>query len=155
MTKKLTVFFIAALMVIGMSAQGAEAGDALAEETIDVRVNVPVMQQMEVKEAAVVEYDFSESEEAVIVENAGAVEVESNADWRLNLDNFATSEVDVLVRRSGESEADWRRVDGINGGFQGTNGSEEIEVDVKVRPAGSTQAEAEGRVELGFTLEQI
>ncbi len=153
MLRKLTVFLIVALLALGINVQAVEAGNAMAEETIDVQVNIPVMQQMEIRDPAVVEYDFSEGEEEIVKENAGSVEIMSNADWQLDLDNFATGDVDVLVRRSDDSSSAWQSVEGINGDFQGTNGSEEVEFDVKVLPGSS--AEAEGRVELGFTLQEI
>ena len=159
MTKKITLLLIFALMVVGISGNAVEASDVLAEESIEVRVNIPVMQQMNVIEPAVIEYDFSEADvnngEAIVVEEAGVFEVKSNADWSLKLDNFTSGNLDVMVRRSDDHNASWQTVDAVNGYINGSNGTEKVAIDVKVVPgAGATAEAVSGQVELGYTLAQ-
>ncbi|MFW6301705.1 MAG: hypothetical protein ACOC1W_04190, partial [Bacillota bacterium] len=84
--KKILVVLVMILAVIGFNAEVINADGELASETVKVRVNIPVMQEMEVVEPVVVNANriFAENDSnQVVIEEAGSVRVKSNADWTL------------------------------------------------------------------------
>lgn len=140
MAKRLSVlaviimFFIT--VMVGMNTNQAAAGDALAEESIDVQITAQVKQQLDVIEPIVINEQMissaSKDQESIVVEKAGSVVIKSNADWQLQIEGGSTCDYDVMVRRSDERGSDWQPVSRAGGDFQGSNGRKEIAFDVKL-----------------------
>ena len=133
--KKIMVILMLVMVVIGFNAEAINASGELASETIKVRVNIPVMQEMEVLDPVVVDINslFAENDEdEIIIKEAGTVRVRSNASWTLQVSNMETAENKVLVRRTGQTDSDWRPVSNSRGIFTGSHGTELVSFDLKI-----------------------
>jgi len=168
MTRKFSVLILCFLLVtvLGYGAMGSD--NTLASDTIKVKVTVPVIQRVEIVKPTVVEFEYpwdgAKEGDPLVVQNAGALKVKSNADWALQLDNYSKHNFKVLVRRAGDRDSSWRSVSGSDGYFYGKSGSNKVEFDLKIiPPRGAAQTETiEGssleksteRVQLSYTLQQ-
>ena len=168
MTKKLSILILCFLLVTGLGYGAMGSDNTLASDTIKVKVTVPVIQRVEVVKPTVVEFDYpwdgANNGDPLVVENAGALKVKSNADWALQLDSFSSGNFEVLARRAEDKSSNWRPVSGHNSYFYGESGSKMVEFDLKILPIeGVVEGETAGdsdpkkathRVQLSYTLEQ-
>ncbi len=133
--KKIMIILMLVMAVIGLTAQTINAGGELASETIQVRVNIPVMQGMDVVNPVVVDINsaFAETDQnEVIIKEAGTVRVQSNADWSLQVSNIEATDSKVLVRRTGQTDRDWQPVSNSKAVFNGSNGDVLVSFDLKI-----------------------
>ncbi len=143
-------------MVSGFNPVDAE--NNLASDSIEVRVTIPVMQEMEVVEPVVIDnldslFNDQEAGESVVIENAGAIRVDSNANWRLEVNNLASvSNYDIYFRVKGENR--WQKVSGRTGSINGENGSRLLKFDLKIVDRGTSSQNSNERVEFNYTLAQ-
>ncbi|MBS3766291.1 hypothetical protein KGY71_07200 [Candidatus Bipolaricaulota bacterium] len=168
MVEKLNVAIASILLLIAFNLPVFGSENALASDTIKVKITVPVIQKVEIVNPAVVEFEYpwegAEDGNPLVIENAGALRVKSNADWALKLDNLSTGTLEVLVRRTDDDNSDWRPVSGSSGYFYGEQGREKVGFDLKIKPPeGAVQSTTAGgsdlnqttrRVQLSYTLEQ-
>lgn len=133
--KKILVILMLVMVVIGFNAEVINASGELASETIKVRVNIPVMQEMEVLDPVVVDINslFAENDkDEITIKEAGTVRVRSNANWTLQVSNMETAENKVLVRRTGQTDRDWQPMSSSKGIFNGSHGNELVSFDLKI-----------------------
>ena len=168
MTKKLSVLILCFLLVTGLGYGAMGSDNTLASDTIKVKVTIPVIQRVEVLNPAVVEFEYpwdgAEEGDPLIVEDAGALKIKSNADWALQLNSFSNGSFSVLVRRAGDYDSSWQPVSGSRGYFYGKSGREEVGFDLKIKPpegavqgtttGGSDLNQTSRRIQLSYTLEQ-
>lgn len=157
MKKKIMIILLMSLLVIVFNCYIVGASNKLGSETVEVRVNIPVVQKLEIIDSLFVNnleslFEYKGEGESVIIENAGSVRVKSNSNWTLELNNMvATSNYDVLVRLNGSS--DWQNVSNGTGYFSGENGNQLLNFDLKI--IANSVADSQNtlnRVELGYTL---
>jgi len=157
MRKKIMLILLMSLLVIVFNSFMVGASNKIGSETVEVRVNIPVVQKLEIIDSLFVDsieefFEYKEDGESVVIENAGSVRVKSNSNWTLELNNMtAASNYDVLVRVNGSS--DWKNVSNGTGYFSGKNGSQLLKFDLKI--IAKSVADFQNtlkRVEIGYTL---
>ncbi|MFW6281052.1 MAG: hypothetical protein ACOC2I_04270 [Halanaerobium sp.] len=159
MKRKVMGILVLSVLFIIFSLNSVGAENRLASDSIKVRVTIPVMQEMKVVEPVVINdldslFDNKEAGDSVIIENAGAIRVDSNANWRLEVNNLASvSNYDIYFRVKGENR--WQKVSGRTGSINGENGSRLLNFDIKVVSRnGSDLENINERVEFSYTLAQ-
>ncbi|MFN2341387.1 MAG: hypothetical protein ABR547_08975 [Halanaerobium sp.] len=147
----LSLFFIA----FGLNSVGAE--NKVVSESIKVRVTIPIMQKMEVVKAVDIHnlgslFNDQEAGDSVIIEDAGAIRVDSNANWRLEVNNIVpVSNYDILFRIEGDNR--WQNLSKSSGFVNGEYGSHLFNFDIKiVSRNGSVTENLNQKVEFGYTL---
>lgn len=121
---------------------------------IKVRVNVPVIQQLEIIEPVAVSFSYpwagAENGQPLIFHDVGNVLVRSNADWSMAIDSTSSSGFRVCVRPSGERFAQWVPANGLTS-LYGSQGMSNLSWDVRIEPPQSTEVAA-GHQTVRFSL---
>ncbi len=132
---------------------------------IEVKVIVPVMQRLVIKDPVALSFTYPwegmESGQALIFNNVGNINVQSNVDWVLNISSQELyRELEIYLRPAGKVHAPWQRVDGFSAFVSGRNGSEDISWDIKIVGARNNHNTNDfmremRTVNLAFTLTQL
>jgi len=155
--KKILVVLIMVMVVIGFNAEVINAEGELASKTIRVRVNIPVMQEMEVIRPVVVntnEIFAGNDSNQVVIKEAGSVRVRSNASWRLQVSNRSFTGNQVMVRQTGQSDSDWQPLADGRGIFSGSHGTEVISFDLKILETEGKRVSSNDRIVFDYMLVQ-
>ncbi len=155
--KKILVVLIMVMVVIGFNAEVINAEGELASKTIRVRVNIPVMQEMEVIRPVVVntnEIFAGNDSNQVVIKEAGSVRVRSNASWRLQVSNRSFTGNQVMVRQTGQGDSDWQPLADGRGIFSGSHGTEVISFDLKIVETEGKRVSSNDRVVFDYMLVQ-
>lgn len=133
--KKYVVVLLAALLLVDVFGALGVAR-TLDQAKIQVRVHIPVFQDLTVIQPAEVSFDYPwdgmESGEPLVIRNVGLVQVRSNADWALQVGFSDASGMRVSVRPAGDRWARWMPVDSPGSVVTGKFGVHELSWDVKI-----------------------
>mgnify|MGYP006309227221 CR=1 FL=1 len=128
--KFLTVVML--VMVLSLAGNVAKA-DNSAQDSVKVRVTIPVMQKMKVINPITVPANLGsdlKSGKPVVINEAGTIKVMSNTSWTLKVD----TPVNVYLRRSNKEGAEWKLASSRNSKFYGDQGRINVSFDIKIKP---------------------
>ena len=104
------------------------------EARVSVSASIPVFQQFEIIEVPNVDYSYLmkkyNGSSEIIVKDALTVEVLSNANWHLRLNNRNLNS-HVMIKKSRQSDTDWQNLTATTAKFRGENGRQRITFDLK------------------------
>ncbi len=129
--------------------------------SVQVRIEIPALHQMEVVEDVSVSFSPSQLEDGapLIFRDVGHLAVRSNGDWMVTVGSSELEGVVVYMRPSGDSDAAWQRVDSQQGMFPGARGTHAVRWDVKLEritedgmPTTDTQRPDGQTVGFAFTI---
>lgn len=104
------------------------------EARVSVKVNIPIFQQLEIIKKPNVDYEFLmkkyNGSREIIVKDALTVEVLSNANWHLRLNNRNLNSK-VMIKESSQSDYDWQNLNSTIAKFRGENGLKRVTFDLK------------------------
>ena len=128
--------FLVLMLAVGINV--VEAEEPLAQESINVRLRVSVMQNMKIidpvkiDEVALSELDRGES---LSIKEAGKIKIESNIDWKLKVQTNSNSNYDVYLRMNDG----WKKVTANGTAFTGKKENQLINLDVKIEKNSNIQ----------------
>lgn len=161
MKKRLIIFIMILVMLFSMHSI------SLAEEmdSVEVKVNIkiPVMQKLNIIEAPVVVFDYpwegAKDGQALIIEEVGKIEIISNSDWAMKVNDLVQSGFNVYIRKTREDFAQWKPLNGSGTTFRGENGKEVLSWDIKIeaepRETISSLSKTTNQLQLGITLTKL
>ncbi|TDO85240.1 hypothetical protein DFR79_1186 [Halanaerobium saccharolyticum] len=104
------------------------------EARVSVKVNIPIFQRLEIIEKPNINYAFLmdnyNGSREIVLEEALTIEVLSNADWHLRLNNRNLNS-HAMIRKSGQSDSEWQNLNSTTAKFNGENGEQRITFDLK------------------------
>jgi|GEM_PF-4853430 len=158
MKSKIMLILVLSVLFVAFSLNSVNAENKVVSESIKVRVTIPIMQKMEVVKAVDINnfgslFSNQEAGDSVIIEDAGAIRVDSNANWRLEVNNIVpVSNYDILFRIEGDNR--WQNLSNDSGFINGEHGSHLLNFDIKiVSRNGSASENLKQKVEFGYTLD--
>jgi len=128
--------FLVLMLAVGINV--VEAEEPLAQESINVRLRVSVMQNMKIidpvkiDEVALSELDRGES---LSIREAGKIKIESNIDWKLKVQTNSNSNYDVYLNMNNA----WKKVTASGTTFTGKKEDQLINLDVKIEKNANIQ----------------
>ncbi|MEC9489921.1 MAG: hypothetical protein UMU04_03155 [Halanaerobiales bacterium] len=113
----------------------SDQGQQLKREArVSVKVNIPIFQRLEIIEEPNINYaflmDHYNGSREIILEEALTIEVLSNANWHLRLNNRNLNS-NAMIRKSGQSDYEWQSLNSTSAKFSGENGEQRITFDLK------------------------
>lgn len=147
--RRFTVIFILSLLLI-VSSLMVEARTK-KQDSVIVQARVEVMQDLEIVKPTRLTLTPGESR---VIEQAGEISLESNADWVLELGLNREVAGKVYVRSPGADSSSWQHVNPSAGGravFAGKRGDHELIFDVRLVPSGPESTEKD-KVSFNYTL---
>lgn len=155
-----SVVFVLVLVLASGALLNASPVYARVMDSVEVKVRVelPVIQQVEVMEPVAVGFSYpwagAENAQPLVFENVGRIVVRSNADWTLTIDSIISSGFQVYVRPSGDKLAPWIPANGF-AGINGRQGVNALSWDVKIEaPRHAVQPSSE-TVQFAFTISHM
>jgi hypothetical protein len=104
------------------------------EARVSVKVNIPIFQRLEIIEEPNINYAFLmdnyDGSREIILEEALTIEVLSNADWHLRLNNRNLNS-NAMIKKSDQSDFEWQNLNSTSAKFNGENGEQRITFDLK------------------------
>ncbi|MGP3777951.1 hypothetical protein ACTWKD_03880 [Halanaerobium saccharolyticum] len=127
--------FLSLLATADLVEAASDKGQQLKREArIAVKVNIPIFQRLEIIEEPNINYAFLmdnyNGSREIILEEALTIEILSNADWHLRLNNRNLNS-NAMIRKSGQSDYDWQNLNSTTAKFNGENGEQRITFDLK------------------------
>lgn len=105
-----------------------------SEAKVSVTATIPIFQQLEFIEEPNINYSFLmdnyNGSREIYVEEALTVEVRSNADWHLRLNNRNLNS-EVMIKKSSQLNSAWQNLNSTTAKFNGKNGVQRITFDLK------------------------
>ncbi|RCW60322.1 MULTISPECIES: hypothetical protein [Halanaerobium] len=106
----------------------------LIERSVQTEARIPVFQRVEVVDKADIDYTFlmanySGSRE-IIIEDGLSIEILSNADWYLRLNNRNLNTT-VMIKKADQSDFEWQKLNSTTAKFRGEKGVRQISFDLK------------------------
>lgn len=140
----LTFVFLFMILSIFSTADFAVAADKLEKEAkVSVKATIPVFQELKIIEKKNINYDFLmdnyNGSKEILVEEALTIEVMSNANWHLRLNNRNLNS-QVMIKKSSQPNSAWQNLNSTTAKFTGENGVRRITFDVKFILAQSSRA---------------
>jgi len=124
--------FILVFLVLVSGFNVVEAEEPLAQESINVRLKVSVMQNIKIIDPVKIDKDaLSELDrgESLSIREAGKFKIESNVDWKLKVQTNINSNYDVYLRMNNS----WKKVTDGGTTFTGKKEDQLINLDVKIK----------------------
>ena len=113
------------------------------EARASIRANIPIFQQLEIIEKAQISYSFLmdnyNGSKEIVIKDALTIEVLSNANWHLRLNNRNLNSR-VMIKKSSQNDYDWQNLNSTTAKFRGNNGLQQITFDLKFILGQSTRA---------------
>lgn len=133
------ILFVIFLFIITATFSIVSAADYNSEKVIIAsraltHANIPLFQQFKIIEKIDISYDYlmnnySGSRE-IVIEDALKVEIFSNADWQLRLNNRNLN-AEIMIKKSNQSNDDWQKLNSTTAKFYGESGVKRINFDLK------------------------
>ncbi|MGM0438344.1 MAG: hypothetical protein ACQEQD_08730 [Bacillota bacterium] len=160
--KKIITIFIMTMLIL-FSMYSISLAEELESEEVKVKIKIPVMQKLNIIEAPVVSFDYpwkgAKDGQPLIIEEVAQVEIISNADWALNVNDLDQSKFNLYIRKSKENFAKWKALNNSGTIFRGENGKEVLSWDIKIEPlketADSLLDKTTKQLQLNFTLTKL
>jgi len=145
--------FILVFLVLVSGFNVVEAEEPLAQESINVRLKVSVMQNIKIIDPVKIDKDaLSELDrgESLSIREAGKFKIESNVDWKLKVQTNINSNYDVYLRMNNS----WKKVTDGGTTFTGKKEDQLINLDVKIKKNSNIQTVNinEEPIQINFTL---
>jgi hypothetical protein len=114
--------------------EAADKPKTVIERSISAEARIPIFQRVEVLEKADIDYTFLmtnyNGSREIIVESGLKIEILSNTDWNLRLNNRNLN-TQVLIRRADQNNSDWQNLNSTTAKFSGDRGVEKLTFDLK------------------------
>ena len=152
MMRKFCVFTLVLLDLVSVIVvDGVQAQEPLAQESINVRLAVSVMQNMQIIDP--IQIDKSalsglDKEKSLIVEKAGKVRIESNVDWNLKVHTNFNAHYNVYLKIGNR----WKKVTASGTSFAGKRGDQLLNLAVKIEKKEAVSSDNRKPIQLAFTL---
>lgn len=108
--------------------------DLKIEKTVSVKAEIPLFQRVNIVEVKDVDYEFLmnnyEGTREIVIENAVQIEIISNSDWNLRLNNRNLYS-EIMIKKSNQNDVEWQKLNSTTARFQGEQGIHKINFDLK------------------------
>ena len=138
--KKISVFTLILLVlflnlfVSSDYVKAAKKQQTIIESSVSAEARIPVFQRVEVIDKVDIDYAFLmrnyDGSREIIVEDGLKIEILSNADWNLRLNNRNLN-TSVLIRKADQNNSDWQNLNSTTAKFRGENGVQKLSFDLK------------------------
>ena len=131
----LVVFCFLTVFLLSVSGIAQAVGQNLfVKAAATFRTTIPVYQDFKILEQKDIDYSFLmqnyNGSREIMVEEALTIEVLSNADWNLSLNNRNLNS-EVMIKKSSQSKSSWQNLNSKTAEFNGENGLHRITFDLK------------------------
>jgi len=131
----LVVFCFLTIFLLSVSGIAQAVGQNLfVKAAATFRTTIPVYQDFKILEQKDIDYSFLmqnyNGSREIMVEEALTIEVLSNADWNLSLNNRNLNS-EVMIKKSSQSKSAWQNLNSKTAEFNGENGVRRITFDLK------------------------
>lgn len=152
--KRFNLFILVFLVLVSLvGVNVVEAEEPLAQESINVRLRVSVMQNMQIIDPVKIDEEVLsglDRGESLVIGEAGKIKIESNIDWKLKVQTNSNSNYDLYLKMNNG----WKKVTAGGTTFTGKKEEQLINLDVKIEKNANIQTVNinEEVIQLNFTL---
>lgn len=122
------------LFVTAELAQAAKKQQTVIESRVAAEARIPVFQRVEVIDKVDIDYAFLmrnyDGSREIIIEDGLKIEILSNADWNLRLNNRNLN-TSVWIRKADHNNSEWQKLNSTTAKFKGENGVQQLSFDLK------------------------